>query len=162
MWLWGIVAVVALQRLGELALARANTRRLLAQGGREHGAEHYPAIVLLHTAWLLALVIFVDPQTRPDWGWLALFVLLQAARIWVVASLGRRWTTRIIVMPEAPLVVRGPYRWMRHPNYAVVAAEIVVLPLVFGAWWIALVFGLLNAAVLAWRIRSEDRALGRG
>lgn len=161
MWLWGIVAVVAAQRLAELALARANTRRLLAQGGREHGARHYPAIVLLHTAWLLALVTFVDTETRPDWGWLVLFVLLQAARIWVVASLGRRWTTRIIVMPDAPLVVRGPYRWMRHPNYAVVAAEIVVLPLVFGAWWIALVFGLLNAAVLAWRIRSEDRALGR-
>lgn len=162
MWLWGIVVAVALQRLAELALARANTRRLLAQGAREHGAAHYPVIVVLHTAWLVALVLFVSPEAQPEWGWLALFVALQAARIWVVASLGRRWTTRIIVMPGKPLIARGPYRWMRHPNYAVVAAEIVVLPLVFGAWPLALVFGLLNAAMLFWRIRAEDRALGRG
>lgn len=161
MWLWLIVAVVALQRLGELFLAQRNTRRLLAQGGREHGAGHYPVIVLLHVSWLAALVVFIAPQTQPDPVWLAILIILQAARIWVIASLGGRWTTRIIVMPQAPLVARGPYRWMRHPNYAVVAAEIVALPMVFGAFWIALVFTLLNGAVLAWRIREEDRALGR-
>lgn len=162
MWLWLIVAVVAVQRLAELVLARRNTRRLLAMGGREHGAGHYPVIVLLHVCWLAALLVFIPPQTPPDPVWLAILIALQAARIWVIASLGGRWTTRIIVMPQAPLVVRGPYRWMRHPNYAVVAAEIVALPMVFGAVWIAVVFTLLNGAVLAWRIREEDRALGRG
>ena len=162
MWLWGIVVLVALQRLAELLLARRNTRDLLAQGGREHGAGHYPAIVALHTAWLVSLVVFVPAETRPDPVWLAILVLLQVARVWVIASLGRRWTTRIIVMPQAPLVARGPYRFMRHPNYAVVAAEIVALPMVFGAVWIAVVFTVLNAAMLAWRIRAEDRALGRG
>jgi len=162
MWLWLIVVAVSLQRLGELVLARRNTKRLLAQGGREHGAGHYPAIVLLHTAWLVALVLFIPPDTPPDLIWLAILVLLQVARIWVIASLGGRWTTRIIVMPQAPLVARGPYRWMRHPNYVVVAAEIIALPMVFGAFWIAIVFTLLNAAVLAWRIREENRALGRG
>ena len=161
MWLWLIVAVIAVQRLGELVLARRNTRRLLAQGGREHGAGHYPVIVLLHVSWLAALLVFIPPQTPPDFLWLAILIALQAARIWVIASLGGRWTTRIIVMPQATLVARGPYRWMRHPNYAVVAAEIVALPMVFGAFWIALVFTLLNGAVLAWRIREEDRALGR-
>jgi len=162
MWLWSIVIAVTLQRLGELMLARRNTKRLLAQGGREHGAGHYPLIVLLHTAWLAALVLFIPPDTPPDLVWLTVLVLLQVARIWVIASLGGRWTTRIIVMPQAPLVARGPYRWMRHPNYAVVAAEIIALPMVFGAFWIAIVFTLLNAAVLAWRIRAENRALGRG
>ena len=161
MWLWLIVAVIAVQRLGELVLARRNTRRLLAQGGREHGAGHYPVIILLHVSWLAALLVFIPPQTPPDLLWLAILIALQAARIWVIASLGGRWTTRIIVMPQATLVARGPYRWMRHPNYAVVAAEIVALPMVFGAFWIALVFTLLNGAVLAWRIREEDRALGR-
>ena len=161
MWLWGIVVLVALQRLAELLLARRNTRDLLAQGGREHGAGHYPAIVALHTAWLVSLVVFVPAETQPDPLWLAILVLLQVARAWVIASLGRRWTTRIIVMPQAPLVARGPYRFMRHPNYAVVIAEIAVLPLVFGAWPIALVFSILNAAVLAVRLRVENAVLSR-
>lgn len=162
MWLWVIVVAVALQRLGELALARRNTARLFAQGGVEYGAAHYPALVVLHTAWLLSLVVFVPWSTSPNLWWLALLLLMQAARLWVIVSLGARWTTRIIVLPGAPLVARGPYRWMRHPNYAVVAVEIIALPMVFGALWIALVFTVLNAAVLFWRIREEDRALGRG
>ena len=162
MWLWIIVGLVVAQRLGELALARRNTRRQLARGGKEAGAAHYPAIVALHAAWLAAIVLTVDPATEPDWGWLAAFVVLQGLRVWVIASLGEAWTTRVIVVPGAPLVRRGPYRFLRHPNYAVVAAEIVVLPLVFQAWWLALGFGLAIAALLAWRIRVEDRALGRG
>jgi methyltransferase len=105
--------------------------------------------------WWLALDRPVDPL------WLALFVLLEIGRIWVLASLGRRWTTRIIVLPDAPLVHRGPYRFVSHPNYVVVAAEIAVLPLVFGLWQVALIFTLLNAAVLTVRIRAENRALGR-
>ena len=162
MWLWAIVVAVALQRLCELVLARRNTVRLLAQGGREHGASHYPAIVALHAAWLACLIVFLPPQTQPNFYWLALLLLMQLARFWILVSLGARWTTRIIVLPGAPLVARGPYRWMRHPNYAVVVVEIVALPMVFGAMWIAIVFSILNAAVLFWRIREEDRALGRG
>jgi methyltransferase len=154
-----IVALVALQRLGELVLATRNTRALLGRGAVEHGAGHYPLIVLLHAAWLLALLFLVPPDAPLSWFWLAVFVGLQGLRLWVVASLGPYWTTRIITLPDAPLVRRGPYRFLRHPNYVVVAAEIAVLPLVFGAWRIALVFSLLNAAMLAWRIRIEEQAL---
>ena len=153
-----ILAAVTLQRLGELALAQRNTRRLLAEGGREAGAGHYPLIVLLHAAWLAGLWLLA--WDRPaDLVWLALFVGLQAARVWVIASLGGRWTTRIIVLPQAPLVSRGPYRFLRHPNYVVVAAEIAVLPLVFHLYAYAAVFFLLNAAVLTLRIRTEEAAL---
>jgi methyltransferase len=155
-----VLVLVVLQRLGELAYAARNTRVLLARGAVEYGAGHYPLIVALHAAWLAALLVFVPWHAAPNWYWLGLFVALQAARIWVVASLGPRWTTRIIVMRDAPLVRRGPYRWLRHPNYLVVAAEIAVLPLAFGAWQIALVFTLLNAAMLAWRIHVEAEALG--
>lgn len=162
MWLWGIVIAIALQRLSELVIARRNTARLLAQGGREHAPGHYPFIVMLHAAWLVAMVVFVPAEATPNFYWLALLAVMQAARFWVLASLGSRWTTRIIVMPDAPLVMRGPYRWMRHPNYAVVVVELIALPMVFDAVWIALIFTVLNAAVLTWRIREEDRALGRG
>jgi methyltransferase len=157
----GIVLIlVALQRLGELVYAARNTRALLARGAVEYGRGHYPPIVALHAAWLAALPIFVPWRAPPDWFWLGPFILLQAARLWVVASLGPRWTTRIVALPGAPLVTRGPYRWLKHPNYCVVAAEIAVLPLAFGAWRIALIFTLLNAAMLAWRIRVENSALG--
>jgi methyltransferase len=156
----GIVLIlVGVQRLGELIYATRNTRALLARGAVEYGRNHYPLIVGLHAAWLISLVVFVPWRTSPDWFWLGLFIVLQALRIWVVASLGPRWTTRIIVPPGAALVRRGPYRWIRHPNYCVVAAEIAVLPLVFGAWRIALIFTLLNAAMLAWRLHVESGAL---
>ena len=161
MWLYAVVAFVIVQRLAELAVSARNTKQLLAAGAHEAGRSHYPLIVALHVLWLIALLVFVDPATVPNFWLLGVFVLLQAARVWVLASLGPRWSTRIIVLPDAPLVVRGPYRFMRHPNYAVVAAEIAVLPLVFGAWQIALVFTVLNAAMLWWRIRVEDQALGR-
>jgi len=154
-----VLALVVIQRLGELAYAARNTRALKARGAVEHGANHYPLIVALHAAWLASLAIFVPWHTAPNVYWLGLFVLLQAARVWVVASLGPHWTTRVIVLPGATLVRRGPYRWIAHPNYIVVAAEIAVLPLSFGAWRIALVFTLLNAAILAWRIRVESEAL---
>jgi len=156
---FAILALVAAQRLGELALARRNTRRLLAAGGVEVGAGHYPAMVALHAAWLVALLLWLPADAPVDWGWLAVFVVLQAGRVWVIASLGRFWTTRIVTLEDAPLVRRGPYRFLRHPNYVVVAAEIVVLPLVFGAWQLALIFGALNLGVLAWRIRVEEQAL---
>ena len=153
-----ILAFVTLQRLGELALARRNTARLLAEGGVEAGRRHYPLIVALHAVWLAGL--WALAWDRPaNLAWLALFAVLQALRVWVIATLGPRWTTRIIVLPGAPLVRRGPYRLLPHPNYAVVAGEIAVLPLVFGLWGYALAFSLANAAILFVRIRAEDRAL---
>jgi methyltransferase len=155
-----ILALVTLQRLFELWLSNRNTRRLLAQGAHEVGARHYPFIVLVHAMWLAAL--WWVARDRPvDGFWLAIYVLLQVARIWVLATLGPRWTTRIIVLPSETLVRRGPYRFVNHPNYIVVAGEIAVLPLVFGFWDLALVFTLLNAAVLSIRIQEENRALGR-
>ncbi|HEX6603597.1 MAG TPA: isoprenylcysteine carboxylmethyltransferase family protein [Sphingomicrobium sp.] len=151
---------MTLQRLGELWLSNRNTRRLLARGAREHAPGHYPLIVAVHVLWLAALW-WLAP-TRPVAGfWVALFVLLELMRLWVLLTLGRRWTTRIVVLPGEPLEHRGPYRFVDHPNYLVVAAEIAVLPLVFGLWQVAVLFSLLNAAVLAIRIAAENRALGR-
>lgn len=154
-----ILVLVTAERLAELALARSNTKRLLAQGAREHAGGHYPLIVALHAAWLGTLW-WLAPSRPIDGFWLALFVLLEVGRVWVLTSLGRRWTTRIIILPGAPLVQRGPYRFIDHPNYAVVMAEIFVLPLAFGLWRTAFIFSLLNAALLAVRIREENRALG--
>jgi methyltransferase len=159
-----ILGLVTLQRLGELVLAKRNTDRLRARGAYEVAAGHYPLIVILHGTWLAGLwyLAVSDPSaTEPSWPWLAVFVILQALRIWVIATLGPRWTTRIIVLPGAPLVASGPYRFVSHPNYCVVAAEILVLPLVFGLVWYGLVFSVLNAAVLWIRIRAEAGALGR-
>ena len=151
---------MTLQRVGELWLSNRNTRRLLAQGAREYGAAHYPMIVVLHALWLAGLW-WLAPGRSVDFRWLAVFVLLEIARIWVLASLGPRWTTRIIVLREAPLVNRGPYRFVNHPNYLVVIGEVAVLPFVFGLWGVAVVFTVLNALVLAIRIREENRAMGR-
>ena len=155
-----ILAFVTLQRIGELWLSNRNMRRLLADGAVEHAPGHYPLIVGVHVAWLAALW-WLAPLRPVDRFWLALFVLIELARIWVLASLRERWTTRIIVLPGAQLVRRGPYRWINHPNYWVVLGEIAVLPLVFGLWKTALVFSALNAAVLLVRITAENRALGR-
>ncbi len=154
-----VALLVAAQRLGELAYARRNTKRLRAAGGVEHGARHYPLIVALHAGWLAALAVLVPAGAPVDWGLLGLYGLLQVGRLWVIVSLGARWTTRVIVPPGIVRVTRGPYRFLRHPNYLVVALEIPLLPLAFGAWHIALGFGLANLALLAHRIRVEERAL---
>lgn len=153
-----ILALVTLQRLSELWLSNRNTRRLVLEGAYEVAPGHYPLIVAVHALWLAALW-WLAPSQPIDGFWLGMFVLIELARIWVLASLGKRWTTRIIVLPEAPLVRRGPYRWINHPNYLVVIAEIAVLPLVFGLWQLALIFSALNAGVLTVRIREENRAL---
>lgn len=158
-----VLGAVTLQRLGELVLAERNTRRLMAQGAYETGAGHYPLIVGLHAAWLASLWWFAwDRMVNPYW--LAVFIALQFLRVWVIASLGGRWTTRIVILPGAPLVRRGPYRFLSHPNYAVVVAEIAVLPLAFGLVACAIAFSVLNAAVLRVRINAESRSLrgGRG
>lgn len=155
-----LLAFVTLQRLVELPIATANTRRLLAAGGREVGAGHYPLIVAVHVAWLASLWWWA-PGRPVSWPLLAAFLLVEAGRVWVLRTLGPRWTTRIIVLPGETLVARGPYRFVRHPNYLVVMAEILLVPLIFGLWRLALLFGALNAIVLAIRIAAEDRALGR-
>ena len=155
-----ILALVTLQRLGESWLSNRNTKRLLAQGAHETGSGHYPLIVAVHALWLAALW-WLAPGRPIDGFWLAMFVLLELARTWVVASLGKRWTTRIIILSDEPLVRRGPYRLVDHPNYLVVIGEIAVLPLVFGLWQVALTFSVPNAAILTVRIRHENRALGR-
>ncbi len=154
-----IVIAVGVVRLAELALSRRNQQRLIARGGFEVGAGHYPVIVLLHASWLAALFFAVPGAAPPNWILIGLFVGLQCLRAWIIASLGPYWTTRIITVPGEPLSRRGPYRWLRHPNYAVVVAEIAILPLAFGAWHIALVFSALNAALLGWRINIENRVL---
>lgn len=158
-WPYVVVGLVALQRMGELAYARRNAKRLLAEGAYEVGQRHYPLIVALHAGWLAAILLASPPGAAPNLAFLALYGALQFARLWILASLGRRWTTRILVLPGAAPVRRGPYRFLRHPNYLVVAAEIATLPLVFGEWGVALAFSAANGALLAWRIRVEDRAL---
>jgi methyltransferase len=157
----GDLTLVTAERLGELWLAALNTRRLLADGASEAGARHYGLIVTLHALWLggLWLLAWGEPVR---WPFLAAFLLLQVLRAWVLATLGARWTTRIVVVPGEELVKRGPYRWVRHPNYLVVIGEIATLPLVFGLVWYALLFSILNAGVLWVRIRAEERALAAG
>ena len=158
MWPVLILAFVTIQRLYELLLARKNTTALLAKGGREVGATHYPLIVAFHTLWILGLWFFAHAQPV-NWIFIAIFAGLQAMRVWVLTTLGPRWTTRIIIMPQAPLVVAGPFKYLKHPNYAVVAAEIFVLPLAFGLVWFSVFGGLINLGILATRIRVEERAL---
>lgn len=153
-----ILGLVTAQRLGELILARRNTLRLLAAGAREQGASHYPLMVAMHACWLAGLWLLAG-RRAVILPWLALFVLLQVLRLWIIATLGPRWTTRIIVPANGALVRGGPYRFLRHPNYVVVAGEIAILPLVFGLLLYAAVFSAANTVVLWIRIRAEDRAL---
>lgn len=161
MWLGvAVLAFVTLQRLAELMLSQRNTERLLARGGHEAAAGHYPFIVTLHALWLAALWFF-GPGPPIHVIPLLLYGLLQLGRVWVIATLGECWTTRIIILPGAPLVKSGPYRWFNHPNYLIVIGEIAILPLVFGLPMVAIVFSVLNGLLLWVRIRDENKALGR-
>jgi len=153
-----LLAFVTTERLGELWLARRNTAALLAKGAYEVAPGHYPLIVLLHAAWLAGLWGFGAARAL-DPGWLVVFLVLQGLRVWVLATLGRRWTTRIIVLPGAPLVRSGPYSFLTHPNYAVVVGEIAVLPLCLGLPWYALAFSVANSVILAIRIRAEHGSM---
>ena len=155
-----ILALVTVQRLGELVWAKRNMRRLMAKGAREEAPGHYPLIVLVHAAWLLGLW-WLAWDASVNLFWLAVFVVLQLLRLWVLATLGERWTTKIVVLPGAERITTGPFRFLNHPNYAVVVGEIAVLPLTFGLWLFGLTFSLLNAAVLFIRIRAENEALER-
>jgi methyltransferase len=161
--LWPHVAIlgfVTAQRVIELPIAKANTRRLLEAGGHEVASRHYPAIVAVHAAWIAALWMLA-PGRPIDLVLLCLFAVAEAGRAWVLQTLGPRWTTRIIVVPGETLIASGPYRFVRHPNYVIVSAEIALLPLVFGLWQVAMLFTLLNAVVLTVRVRAENEALGR-
>ena len=156
---YAIIGFIVVERLAELAFAARNARRMLARGAVESGARHYPLFILLHAAWLVALVLTVPADTPVNLPLLAAFAALQGVRLWVITSLGERWTTRVIVPPGEPPVTKGPYRYMKHPNYAVVVAEIAVVPLMFGAWAAAALFSVLNLALLRHRIRVEEAAL---
>jgi methyltransferase len=159
-----LLALFAAERLVELRVSSRNARRALAAGAVELGRGHYPAMVALHAAFLAACLAEAlrFPEPPPAWALAAAAVALgaQALRWWAIAALGGRWTTRIVVFPRAPPVTRGPYRFLRHPNYVAVAAEIAALPLAWGSWRTALAFSAANAALLAVRIRAEERALG--
>jgi methyltransferase len=155
-----ILALVTAQRGAEILLSRRHTARLMAQGAIEVAPSHYPLMVAVHAAWLLALWVFGHDQA-PNLPALTGYVALQALRLWVMVTLGARWTTRIIVLPDAPLIAKGPYRYLNHPNYVVVAAEIALLPMMLHLWGTALLFTILNGLVLFIRIRAENRGLAQ-
>jgi len=154
-----MLGLVIGQRLGELVIANRNTKRLIERGGREIGASHYPLFIVLHSSWIAAMAFFIPYDRWPYMPLIVVYLLLQLARVWVITSLGPYWTTRIITIDDAPTVKRGPYRFLKHPNYPVVGMEIAVLPLAFQAWWIAGVFSVLNALLIGYRISVEERAL---
>lgn len=153
-----LILIIALQRLAELALARRNTSRLLLIGAVERGADHYPALVALHAAWLGTVAVLAAGQTIA-WGWVLAYMALQALRVWTIHSLNGRWTTRILVLPGQAAVTGGPYRYLRHPNYVIVALELALVPLALGAPGVALIFTLANAALMQIRLRTEEAAL---
>jgi len=165
-WYLALLALVGVERLVELVVSRRHARALVARGAAEAGAAHYPLMVAVHGLLLAGAaleVVFLHRPFLPWLGWpmLALVAGTMALRYWVVATLGERWTTRVLVLPDAPLVAGGPFRYLSHPNYLAVAVEVVALPLVHTAWITAVACGLANLAVLAVRIRAEDAALGR-
>jgi len=157
------VGLVASQRMLELFYSRRNERKLRARGAVERGGGHYPVIIAVHVLWLVATLLegLLRGPESPAW-WpvpLAAFLLVQPLRYWAIVSLGENWNTRILVVPGGKLVRRGPYRYFPHPNYVVVVVEVLTFPLIFGAWITAVVFSMLNAALLYVRIRTENRAL---
>ncbi|KAA0105085.1 isoprenylcysteine carboxyl methyltransferase family protein [Mycolicibacterium sp. P1-5] len=163
-WYVLLVAAVALERLAELVVARRNLAWSRAHGGVEFGANHYPLMVVLHTGFLAGALVEVVGLHRPflpalGWPMLAIVVAAQALRWWCITTLGKQWNTRVVVVPGAPRVVGGPYRFLPHPNYVAVVAEGIALPLVHTGWITALVFTVLNAVLLRTRIRTENAAL---
>ena len=158
-----VAALVGLQRLLELRHSRRNEARLRARGAVERGRGHYPAMVAVHALWLASILeegLLRGPEPPAWWPVaLALFLLVQPLRYWAISSLGENWNVRILVVPGGRLVRSGPYRFFPHPNYVVVATEVLTLPLIFGAWTTAVVFSILNTVFFYVRIRAEDRAL---
>src|SRR5437867_1158526 len=165
-WLALFLAVLLAQRIGELALSARHGRRLRTLGAREHGAAHFPFLVLIHVMYPIALVcevLFLGARPGPLWPlWVALSIGAEALRFASIHALGERWHVRILVVPGLPPVRHGPYRWLRHPNYLAVVVELICQPLIFGAWRTALAISALNLWALGIRVRAEDRALGHG
>jgi len=157
LWAALFLLYVIAERLIELPIATRNTKRLKAQGGIEHSPRHYPLIVAVHTLWILAMVVF-GYDNMVSTFWLVVYAVLQILRVYILGTLGKRWTTRIIVLPGEAKVTKGPFALVPHPNYLLVIAEIMVAPLVLGLWEVAAIFGALNAAVLVIRISAEERA----
>lgn len=157
--LYLVVAYLVAQRVAEVAVSNRNHRQLLANGGIEFGREHYPFMVALHIAWVSALLLAVPPQAPPNQPLLALFIVLQLVRVWVMLTLGSLWTTRVILLPGARRVRSGPYRFLKHPAYVNVSLELAVAPLMFGAWPVAVAATALNLVVMRLRIPVENRAL---
>lgn len=160
-----LISILILQRVFELVLSKRNERRLRAQGAIESGKSHYPVIVALHVAFFISLVVEVIAfdRTSARWWWapFAFFLIAQVLRYWSIATLGRRWNTRILVLPGAAPITIGPYRFLRHPNYLAVAIELISIPLIFQAYFTAIIFTILNAIMMSVRIPAEQRALRR-
>jgi methyltransferase len=151
--------LVLVQRGLEEVYSERNTRALIAEGGREAGRDYYPVVAITHLAWIAALFLLISPSAPILWPLLALYLLLQVARYWIIATLGRYWTHRIITLDKAPIVRRGPYRFVRHPNYAVTIVETFLLPLVFADAAVAVIFGCVWSAVIYYKVLLEDAAL---
>ncbi len=165
MYYYLFILAVGAERLVELVVAQRNARWSIAHGGKEFGRDHFPAMVSMHALLLVSCIVEVWALRRPfipwlGWPMLAVVVLSTVVRWRCVAALGKRWNPRLIVIPGAPLVREDLYRWVRHPNYTAVAAEVAALPLVHTAWLTAIVFSVANALVLTVRIRAENAALG--
>lgn len=158
-WVTWVLVYIVVQRLGELVHANRNTKRLLSEGGQEHGADHYHYFIFLHSSWIGIIALLVQPQHIIHPAFFGLFVMTQLLRVWTLASIGRWWTTRIISAPHFDRVKRGPYRFISHPNYLVVVLEIAIVPLMLGLPWVALVFSILNAILLRHRIGVENEVL---
>jgi len=165
-WYLILLFAIGVERLAELVLAQRNLAWSRARGGVEIGAGHYPVMVILHLALLVGCVVEVTVMQRPfipalAWPMLALVVAAQGLRWWCITTLGRQWNTRVVVIPGAPRIDGGPYRWISHPNYVAVAIEGLALPLVHSAWVTALAFTTLNAALLSTRVSVENSALAK-
>ena len=154
-----ILVLVLIQRIIELIIANKNTKKLLNNGAVEYGSKHYPLFIIMHFSWLLSIAIFTPANASINYYFLSFFAILQIGRVWIIVSLGKFWTTRIIRLHNVPLIKTGPYRWIKHPNYIIVTFEILFLPLVFSQWIIATIFTILNLLLLFWRIRIENVAL---
>jgi len=158
-WVFFVFAYLVLQRLGELVYASRNTKRLLFEGAQEYGADHYHYFILLHGSWIIVMMMLAKPDQALNPYILNAFFLSQVLRFWTLASIGRWWTTRIISAPNFPRVKKGSYKFLSHPNYTVVILEIAIVPMLFGLWWAAVVFSILNAILLRHRIGIENEVL---
>lgn len=163
--IFGLAQVFALVLLAQRGLeelhSQRNTRRLLEQGAIEAGASYYPVVAVTHLGWIAALFLLVPAAAAVSKPLFLLFLLLQVARYWIIGSLGRFWTHRIITLSTAPIIRAGPYRFLRHPNYLITFLETILVPAIFGAWAVALIFGSVWGTVLVYKIRLEDEALDK-